>query len=177
MSVLLCCDVAQAEPGAEQAALWTSTQTQDQLSLLRTGDPLPTASLASTACPPRRHVPRREPGVWRGSHRGLPGRDVRLCRPHACPDSSLWPLYAWLLLCSSGRPWTTLRWQPSVPGQRAYKSSCVCALQPPTQPFYAPAQPPLSGNHLNTRLQVREYNLITRVEKSVCCELGKKFFL
>lgn len=47
ISVLLCCDVAQAEPDAEQ----TSTQNPDQPSPLRTGDPLPAASLASTTCP------------------------------------------------------------------------------------------------------------------------------
>lgn len=155
ISVLLCCDVAQAEPGTEQAALRTSSQTQDQPSLFRAGDPLPATSLATTACPRQRHVPWREPGVWRGSHCGLPWRDLRLCRPHSCHDPSLQPLHPWLLLCS-GRPRTTLRWQPSVPGQWAYQSSCVCALQPPAQPLYAPAQPALSGNHFNTRLQVRE---------------------
>lgn len=157
ISVLLCCDVAQAEPDTEQqAALWTSSQTQDQPSLVRAGDHLPAASLAATACPPRRHVPRRQPGVWRGCHCGLPGRDVRLCCPHPCPDSSLFPLHPWLLLCSSGRTRTTLRWEPSVPGQRAQQPSSVCALQPPSQPLHAPAHPPLSGNHLNTHLQVRE---------------------
>lgn len=171
LSVLLCCDVAQAEPSTEQAALWTSTQIQDQPGLLRAGDPLPATSLASTACPPRWHVPRREPGFWRGSHCGLPGRDVRLCRTHPCPDSSLQPLHHWLL-CSSGCPRTTLWWQSSVPRQRAYQSSSVCALQPPTQPLYAPAQPPLSGKHFNTRLQVREYSFSLSPE--CLCVLGQK---
>lgn len=74
LSLLLCCDVAQAEPSAEQTAVRTSTQTQGQPSLLRAGAPLSNSRLAIAASPPLRHVPRREPGVWRGSHCGLPGR-------------------------------------------------------------------------------------------------------
>lgn len=152
LSVLLCCDVAQAQPSTQQTAFWTSTHNQHQCSLLRAGGSHPATSLSSTACLLYCHVPWGEPGVWRGRHCGLFGRDIRLRCPHPCSDSSLQPLQPWLLLCSSGR------WHSSVPGQWVHQSSCVRAFQPTCQPLHAPAEPPLSGSHFNSDVQVRQHS-------------------